>query len=146
MQDTAREQVLMMNNGRLQDYMQDFEATVLAQAILSGAVGRRETLPVRAGKLSKTGYGKVIGPKFDSDVSFAVDYYGLLKRSTALLKEIEWLRDQLSGRQVKTVECLVVHFASVRIEHVARYNQNLVAEFPMFKSELLAVRGFRTKF
>jgi len=146
MQCLAVENDFRMGDRRLLEYMQEFEATVLASAIVIGTAGRRETLPVRPGKLSRTQFGNVVGDRFYSDVSFAVDYYGLLKRSTALLREIDWLREQLSGKQIKTVECMVVHFASVRIEHVARYNLKLTAEFPLFKSALLLLRGFRTKF
>jgi len=146
MPQAARELIMLnLDEQRLADYMKDFEATVLAPAIVAGVIGRRETLPVRPGKLSRTGFGKLVGPSFDSEVSFAVDYYGLLKRSSALYQEIEWLRQQLSGRQVKTVDCIVVHFASVRIEYVARFNPIMVAEFPMFKATLLEARGFKTK-
>jgi len=128
------------------DYMADFEANVLAAAVGSNLLGRRETLPVRPGKLARTGFGMKMGMSFESHVSFAVDYYGHLKRSAALLKEIEWLRDQLVGRQIKTIECMVVHFAAVRIEHVAKFAPELVSGFPSFKRDLLAARGFKTKF
>lgn len=128
------------------DYMAELEVRVLATAVGSNLLGRRETLPVRPGRLARTGFGMKMGMVFESHVSFAVDYYGHLKRSSALLKEIEWLREQLAGRQVKTLECLVVHFAAVRIEHVAKLSPELVSGYPMFKKEVLEARGFKTKF
>jgi hypothetical protein len=129
-----------------EDYMADLETGVLAAAVGSSLLGRRETLPVRPGKLARTGFGARIGMAFESHVSFAVDYYGHLKRSTSLLKEIEWLKEQLSGRQIKTIECIVVHFAAVRIEYVAKFSPELVSGFPMFKKAVLEARGFKTKF
>lgn len=128
------------------EYMALLEYSVLSAAVGSNLIGSRETLPIRPGRLARAAFGAKVGLVFDSHVSFAIDYYGHLKRSTSLLKEIEWLRTQLVGRQIKTMECLVVHFAAVRIEHVAKFSQELVSGFPAFKKELLEARGFKTRF
>jgi hypothetical protein len=137
---------LLLEEGSFQEYMTALESTVLEAVVSSGTAGKRDTLPVRPGKLSRTSFGKRVGTTFESSVSFAIDYYGMLKRSTALLQEIQWVRDQLSGRQVKTVESLVIHFASIRIEHVARFNPHLIAGFPIFKKSILESRGFKPQF
>ncbi len=128
------------------EYMAAFELTVLASAVNQGLLGRREVLPVRPGKLTRSQFGTKIGAVFSSKVSFAVDYYGLLKRSSGLLDEIKWIQDELRGRQVKAVESIVVHFASVRIEDVARMNPALVGGFPVFKKAVLDSRGFKNNF
>jgi hypothetical protein len=137
---------LALEDGRFTQYMAEFEATVLATAVARGQLGKRENLPVRPGKLAKTGFGALMGQSFGSPVPFAVDYYGHLKRSHALLQEIDCVREQLCGKQVKTITCLVVHFASIRIEHIARLNPKLVGEFPQFKHEVLKSRGFKNNF
>jgi len=127
-------------------FMKEFETTVLAAAVSAGVMGRREQLPVRPGKLFRTAFGVKLGSSFESSVSFAVDYYGHLKKSTALLQEVAWLREQLRGQQVKSVEGVVVHFASVRMEDVAKYNATLVGGFPTFKKAVLDARGFKNNF
>ena len=127
-------------------YMEELETFVLAAIVSNGTIGKRDTIPVRVGRLSRTVFGQKIGLTFESDVSFAVDYYGMLKKSTSLCKEIEWVQEQFTGTQVKTVESLIIHFASVRIEHVARFCPNLIAGFPNFKRTVLEARGFKPKF
>ena len=128
------------------EYMDRLETLVLSTIVASGLVGKRDTIPVRLGRLSKTAFGRKICLTLQSDVSFAVDYYGMLKKSSSLLQEIDWVREQLPGSQIKTIESLVIHFASVRIEHVARYCPDLIAGFPKFKKTVLVARGFKPKF
>ena len=127
-------------------YMVEFELCFLSAAVTQGKLGRREVLPVRPGKLTRSHFGAKMGTSFQSPVSFAIDYYGLLKRSTMLFAEIQWMQDELRGRQVKAMESVVIHFASVRIEDIARLTPELVGGFPTFKKTVLDARGFKNNF
>jgi len=131
-----------MKLARFREYMRDFEILVVEQAVGHEVLGRVDMIPVRPGRLTHTRFGATMGRIIDSGVQFAVDYYGLLKRSSALQEEIELVTKQLTGRQLKLIECTVVHFASIRIEHVARFQLGLVSEFPLFKRAILKARGF----
>jgi hypothetical protein len=137
---------LPLEEDNFQSYMSELETTVLAVAVDGGLIGKRETLPLRPGKLSRSQFGRKVGLTFESAVSFAVDYYGMLKKSSALISEVEWVRKQLDGKQVKTIEGIIIHFASLRIEHIARLNPSLTSMFPVFKKNLLESRGFKIKF
>lgn len=128
-----------------QEYMRRLEAEVMVTGASACRFGRVDPLPVRPGKLTKTRFGMVIGATFTSEVPLAVDYYGLLKRSTALLDQIEIVRQEVHGHQLKVLSSTVVHFASIRIEYIAELAPDLVAQFPVFKRYVLDLRGFKQR-
>jgi len=121
---------------RFQDYLCALENRVLIP--WAEALGRVELVPVRNGKLARTRFGKTVRTSFVSDKSLAIDYYGLFKKSSSLVEELR----SLSGKQVRMIEATTIHFAAISIEQVAKLSPELVAYFPIFKEELLRIRGF----
>ena len=123
-----------------QEYMAQFEASVLRKMKPS-----YEMIPVRKGKLSGTRFGRFIGNMVETDALLVIDYYGHHKKSRGFHIFTKHEQSLLVNRQVKMIKGPVVHFASIRIEDVARYAPKLVADFPYFKQFLLELRGFAKK-
>ncbi len=123
-------------------YLREFEDAVVCQGVLHGLLGKKELACTRAGKLTKTFFGTMMGNVLASDDFLAVDYYGLLKKSSGF---IDALNNRDGGAQVRMVEATVVHFPSIKIEHIAALAPNLVQSFPAFKQEVLRLRGFGKK-
>jgi hypothetical protein len=127
-------------------YMKEFELTIMAEGASRKTIGHTEFRSVTPGKLHKTRFGDKMGLYTESPIAFAIDYYGHLKKSSTLVQEIDEIRKQCFGKQVKAMTFWVIHFASIRIETVAQLNHRLVSGFPLFKREILDTRGFKTKF
>jgi hypothetical protein len=127
------------------DYLEKFERDVVIRGISRGDLGKTELVPVRIGKLAKTRFGKLVGAKSDSWQAFAIDYYGLLKPSLGFEKSVAEKAEQLGNRQLKKMEVVVVHFAAIRIEDVAKIGEDeaITAGFPRFKERILKERGFK---
>ena len=123
-------------------YQKKFEGAVMGEL---HALAVMKMIPVRPGRLVKTRFGALIGRIFSHDKLLVIDYYGFLKKSSALVERIESERAELAGRQVRMLKALVVHFASVRMEDVARLAPQLVSDFPDFKKTILRARGFGPK-
>ena len=127
-----------------QEYLMRFENVVIEQGVSSEILGRISRVPVAKGRLASTVFGRFMGPWIQSDVPFAVDYYGLLKRSSGLYQEIMRLqRGLLVGRQLKIISAPVVHFASIKLDHMSRLAPHLLMEFSVFKETILKARGFQ---
>jgi len=127
-----------MDRRAFDSYMTLFESDVIEVGIKRGLFSRQEFVPMRDGRLSRTMFGRVLGTRVRSSHPFAVDYYGLMKKSTGLLAQV----GMATGVQVKMVETVVVHFASVRIESIAFLAPKLVQDFPIFKQLVLQWRRF----
>lgn len=123
----------------LVDYIREFESRVVGPGLRKGRFGRKEFVSVRRGKLAGTLYGRMLGIQAESDLLFAVIYYGHIKLSKGLTLDLQYI----TGRQIKMVETSVVHFGSVRIEDVAVLAPDLVGDFPKFKEQILELRGFK---
>lgn len=127
------------------EYLEKFERDVVIRGVSNELIGKVELVPVRMGKLSKTRFGQLIGPVCDSYQRFAIDYYGFLKQSVGFQEEVASKTDKLGSRQLKKMEAVVVHFAAIRIEDVAKIgeNESITAGFPRFKETVLRERGFK---
>jgi hypothetical protein len=98
---------------------------------------------VRGSKLGKTKFGILIGFTIDSDIEFVIDYYGYFKRSRGFTSRIKLLKKEAPSKQIKAIETITVHFASIRMEQIALLKPSLLEEFPQFKSFILEKRGFK---
>jgi hypothetical protein len=97
----------------------------------------------RQGKLAKTKFGKAVGNIIHTNIPFAIDYYGHFKKSSCLLAQIEEDKTKIKNdAQLKAITCIVIHFASIKIEDVAVINPNLLQDFISIKKEILKKRGF----
>lgn len=126
------------------DYLSQFEHDVIENGIVSKVLGRLSRVPVAKGRLAGTTFGRFMGPWIQSDAFFAVDYYGLLKRSSGLyLEAMRLQKGLLVGRQVKMMSAPVVHFASIKLDQMSRLAPHLLTGFSEFKEIILNARGFQ---
>lgn len=123
-------------------YLKRFEHDIVGAGITEKLFGRIDRVSVRRGKLAVTPFARKMGGIIETTEVFAIDYYGYIKKSGGLICLIEQTRQEVVG-QVKSIEALVVHLPSIRIEWVAKLDSSLVADFPKFKKEILDARGFR---
>lgn len=124
------------------EYMIQFESRVILEGVKKNCLGKVEKIPLRSGKLTKQRFGKFMGTVLSTPQVCVIDYYGLLKKSSGFWDLASETRKNFSGKQVKSIEVPVVHFASVRIEKVATLAPDLVTWFPIFKKRILDARGF----
>lgn len=114
-------------------YLVDFELTVLLPVYMDNSSLKAEPVPLRIGKLHKTSFFDFIGSSFESNQILSFNYYGLFKPSTALQRI-----KPLQGRS--TVNAPVIHFSSIKMDHIEKYNKKLLLEFVSFKKFLVALR------
>lgn len=124
------------------DYLKKFEQ-MLAQGVKDNIFTKSELVSVRGSRLGKTRFGILMGFIIDSDIDFVIDYYGFFKRSKGFARRIKEYQQSNKKRQIKAIETIVVHFPSLRIEHIAKLDPSLVEDFPKFKAFLLTKRGFK---
>jgi hypothetical protein len=122
-------------------YLERFEKNIIIAGAQAGVLGKVEMVPVRPGKLSARPFGRLLGRYVKSDFPAVVDYYGYMKATLGFMTLVEKMT-KIDNSQVKSLDMIVVHFASIRIEKVAALDKSLVSDFPWFKSELLRSRGF----
>jgi len=130
---------------KFSEYLAKFEKQVVEKGVAEGLFSKIEYAPVRPGRLHKTQFGNKIGSSFVAAVPVVIDYYGLWKKSTGFLKLASEMSAENKG-QIKSLPVVVVHFASIRIETVAKLSPDLIAEFPKFKNDILTARGFHHGF
>ena len=125
-------------------YLTIFETEFIPKGIKSGVLGKSWLVSVRPGKLSKTAYGQLIGDCINSEISFAIDYYGHIKKSKGLIHVINEKSLAIKGRQLKKVQSTMVHFASIKIEDIAEITKDpfIITKFSEFKKVLLMNRGY----
>jgi hypothetical protein len=119
-----------------EDYLSAFEQEVIVEGILRGILGQIGDIPVKPTRLAETSFGSKLGIQFPAETVCAIDYYGYFKKSSSLMN--------LSNESSRTSHRgIVVHFASVRTQHVIKLAPMLVSQFPDFKDEVLKLRGFK---
>lgn len=119
-----------------EQYLDKFEKKVIIPGIEKGLFGRSMMISTRKGKLDSTIFGKTVGTVLDCKEHIAVDYYGLIKKSSSLIEE---------GLSNKMVRASIVHFASIKIEYISDLASSLVIDFPAFKKTLIELRGFNNR-
>ncbi len=87
-------------------------------------------------------FGRKMGSVVDSDLCFAIDYYGLVKKSRGFLNMVSELSSDIPVSQIKSIAGTTVYFAAIRMESIAVYAPDLVSDFPWFKKAVLDARGF----
>jgi len=117
------------------EYLKEFEVKVIIQGILLGHFGKIEKISTKQTRLAL--FEKYLGSEIYTEVVMAVDYYGYYKKSSSL---IDISRDL--GSQHKMLDAIIIHFASVRMDQIAKLAAHLIEGFPHFKNELLYLRGF----
>ncbi len=128
-----------MDIGEFKDYLEKFEKDIVVRGIKAALLGRYMMIPIRRGKLEKTEFGKILGPEFIYLEPAAIDYYGLIKKSSGLVAKFA----NSTELQVRAVRAPIVHFASLKIENISDLAPELVRNFPEFKKMLVVLRQFK---
>lgn len=123
----------------MKDYLEQFEKEVIIPLFDKDNFSRLHTCSLRSGKLSKTKFGIFVGNSFECDKLCAIDYYGHIKKSSAMLET----KGAYPGRQVYSLKTYVIYFASIKMEYIAECSPDLLKDFPTFKNFLLKLRGFK---
>lgn len=123
-------------------YQKQLEIDVIEKGVARGDLGRPLFVSTRNGKLYRS-MGALFGYVVYSDRAFAIDYYGYVKKSTALVQDMTERARTNPGVQISSVRTKVVYFSALKIEYIAELAPELVAGFPFFKKLALSYRGFR---
>ena len=124
------------------EYLKKFEQ-MISVGVSNKTFEKSELISVRGSKLGKTKFGILLGFTIDSDIEFVIDYYGYFKRSRGFASRIKLLKKEAPRRQIKAIETITVHFASIRMEQIAYLSPALLPMFPEFKRFILEKRGFK---
>lgn len=117
------------------EYLDQLEQTVMIPWYLDQFKDAKPVpISTRPGRLTATPFGVFIQSVFESDYRLALNYYGLIKVSTAQMRQNMYCR-----RQFK-VKAVMVHFNSLKIEHIEKYNPELLPDFVKFKNFLVDLR------
>ena len=121
-------------------YITSFENRVIIPGAVNSRFGKEGMVTLKNGKLYNTAFGKFIGNLLECEEILAIDYYGHIKKSSGMLKVIE----NYKGIEVKSIMVPVVYFASVKNEDITALAPELMDGFPLFKKQLIELRGFKT--
>ena len=124
------------------EYLKKFEQ-MISVGVRNKTFEKSGLVSVRGSKLGKTRFGIILGFTIDSDMEFVIDYYGYFKRSRGFASQIKILKRDAPNRQIKAIETITVHFASIRVEQIAHLSPAMLAAFPEFKRFILEKRGFK---
>jgi len=126
-----------MNN---KEYLNSFENRIIIPGLEKKMFCKEGMVTLKNGKLANTAFGKFIGNLLECEEILAVDYYGHIKKSKGLLDMVE----KYKGIEIKSVLVPVVYWASIKNEDIAMLAPDLLDNFPLFKSFLIDLRGFKT--
>lgn len=126
---------------RLASYLEDFERAVIVPGLSQGLFGKYRRVPIDPEFPPKIPWMHNI--LIQSTEIFAVDYYGLLKRSVELQEMIDVVtgkRRSLNG-QVRAVEVPVVFFNSIRYQDILKIDPAFAVDFDEAKQAILELRN-----
>jgi len=116
------------------EYLDNFEMAVLIPMYEKNSYDiNLEPVPLRAGKLHKTQFAKFVGKHFVSSHILSFNYYGLFKPSTGLIT-------RKPQEHKSTISAPVIHFSSVKLEHIEAYHKEMLLDFVSFKKFLVSLR------
>jgi hypothetical protein len=104
---------------------------------------KKISISSKESRLAKKPFGQFIGKSFDYDQILVFNYYGLNKPSTGFLRDVDFLRKK--GFEVKTVESVVIYFASIKLADISKFSPDLTNGFSEFKNSLVELRKFPKK-
>jgi hypothetical protein len=118
------------------EYFHEFERSFLE--LNPAQFGWKDRIvSVRESKLKSHTFGQILGTVFQHSKPCAFDYYGLQRKSTGLINKLA------DSSDLNTIVCPVLHFQSIKIEHILEVNPELIHKFAEFKTTLLKIRGFK---
>lgn len=129
-----------MDNEKFSQYLKKFEKKVLIAGMEQGILSATDRMvPIKPGRLNTTAFGQALGENFDYHEPLAFDYYGMLKKSSGFVGLWRKYADRF---EIKSALAPVIHFASVKVEHINNLDPDLVLDFVAFKKKLVELRNF----
>ena len=124
-------------------YLVALETSVMVRGNEEGVFKKKaeEIVPLRKTKLHFTPFANFIGSEFEFGSVLAFNYYGLFKISTGTSKVVAECR--VAFPNVRTIKAKVIHFNSIKMEHIKELAPDLLPDFPDFKRFLVDLRGFK---
>lgn len=120
------------------DYLTKFEQQVMIPLYEAESLSiKSEPVPLFPGKLQGGEFGKMVGIDFKYDRVLCFDYYGLFKLSSTI---IECKKDLVLAQKKTVIFSPVIHFSSVKIEHIEEYSKDLLLDFVAFKRYIVYLR------
>jgi hypothetical protein len=110
-------------------YIKRFENEVVVTGIERRLLGKLGRVSSRRSRLAETAFAALLGDEVDSDVVFAIDYYGFFKKSRGL------------NSNINEGLVTVVHFNAIRLETIVHLAPDIAPGFGSFKKCLLDARG-----
>ena len=143
---SASPRELEVLNDSFEEYLRKFEE-VISQGVARGLVGKSMQVNVREGRFAKTEFARFMGSIIESEVPFVIDFYGHLKRSRGFIALLDSKSSQIQNRQIKSIQTMVVFFASLKIEDISilTTDAQLRGTYSDFKQMILRRRGFGKK-
>ena len=127
-------------------YLARFESMV-GKGVESGVLGQVMPINVNVGKLHCTRYARFMGNCIEYEIPFAIDYYGYYKKSYGFMHYLREVQEELVGKQIKTLDAILVIFNSIRVEDIQAISEDeyLLWGFTEFKQTILDHRGLGNK-
>ena len=130
------------NDNPFVDYLLRFEKEIMLEGYLSGLFkgSQEKVISLRPGKLDETKLALFLGKEFQSSNVVAFNFYGFHKFSSGLIKVVNENKNIFPN--IKAIKSGIVHFQSVKIEHIQQLQKDLLPGFPDFKKFIVNLRGF----
>ena len=140
------ETLLIMPKIHFTRYLARFESMV-GKGVEQGLLGRVMPVNVHEGKLHYTRYARFMGNCVEHEIPFAIDYYGYYKKSYGFIRYLQEVQEELVGKQIKTLDAILVIFNSIRVEDIQALSEDeyLLWGFTEFKNIILDRRGLGNK-
>ena len=116
-------------------YMNAFEHKIVIPGLEQGLFGSVQDLPIWDNKLSGHKLRKLIGTRFKYEKPAIISYYDVEKRSTGFMAKALIVNEFMT-----IVKGHKVSFSSIKIEHIAQLDPELLECFAHFKALLVKER------
>lgn len=125
-------------------YLTKFETRVVIAGILARRFTSRDGVVIRRSlRLDKSPLGRLVGNRFRWERPAAIEYFGVVKRSTGFVELAGLVHEPLRRYGLCELYVPIVNFSSVTVEDVARFAPDLVEDFPAFKERMVRARWDR---
>jgi hypothetical protein len=123
-------------------YLAAFEERVMIAGVKANAFKFKgdTIIPLRRKKLNGTPFADFVGDSFEHNDVLAFNYYGLVKLSSGAVKIVK--ENIAVFPNLRTIKSKVLHFNSVKTEHIRKLAPDLLPEFSEFKMFLVGLRDF----
>ena len=128
-----------MNDNNFKEYLYAFEKSIMIPGVERDVFTKEGKVAVKECKLCNTPFGEFVGTVLEYNRPMAIDYYGLIKKSTGMMDIVNGYKNI----EIKSIIVPIIHFASIKHEHISSLSPELLSMFTEFKDHLVQLRGFR---